>query len=148
MLDALFKLWRHEGLRGLYKGYVPGLFGVSHGALQFMAYEELKKGYSHYFGTPINKKLSSTEYLIMASLSKIFAATATYPYQVVRSRLQNQYTMAEYNGAVDVIRKTFRYEGVRGFYKGLVPNVLRVTPACALTFVVYENVIHFLMPPS
>ena len=24
----------------------------------------------------------------------------------------------------------------------------RVTPACALTFVVYENVIHFLMPPS
>ncbi|CAH3146449.1 unnamed protein product, partial [Porites lobata] len=125
MIDALFKLWRHEGLRGLYKGYVPGLFGVSHGALQFMAYEELKKGYSHYFGTPINKKLSSTEYLIMASLSKIFAATATYPYQVVRSRLQNQYTMAEYNGAVDVIRKTFRYEGVSGFYKGLVPNVLR-----------------------
>ncbi|CAH3186425.1 unnamed protein product [Porites lobata] len=98
-------------------GYVPGLFGVSHGPLQFMAYEELKKGYSHYFGTPINKKL-------------------------------NQYTMAEYNGAVDVIRKTFRYEGVRGFYKGLVPNVLRVTPACALTFVVYENVIHFLMPSS
>jgi len=41
-----------------------------------------------------------------------------------------------------------RYEGLRGFYKGLVPNVLRVTPACALTFVVYENDIHFLMPLS
>ena len=39
------------------QGYAPGLIGVSHGALQFMAYEELKKGYSHYFGTPINKKL-------------------------------------------------------------------------------------------
>lgn len=148
MIDALLKLWKHEGIRGLYKGYAPGLIGVSHGALQFMAYEELKKGYSRYYGTPINHKLSSTEYLIMASLSKIFAATATYPYQVVRSRLQNQYTMAEYKGAVDIIRKTFRYEGVKGFYKGLVPNVLRVTPACALTFVVYENVIHFLMPPS
>ena len=34
---------------------MPELFGVSHGALQFMAYEELKKGYSHYFSTPINK---------------------------------------------------------------------------------------------
>lgn len=146
VFDALLKLWRHEGLRGLYKGYVPGLFGVSHGALQFMAYEELKKGYSRYFGTPINKKLGSTEYLVMASLSKIFAATATYPYQVVRARLQNQYTMVEYKGALDVITKTFRGEGVRGFYKGLIPSVLRVTPACALTFVVYENVIHFLMP--
>ena len=39
------------------QGYAPGLIGVSHGALHFMAYEELKKGYSQYFGTPINKKL-------------------------------------------------------------------------------------------
>ncbi|XP_029179746.2 mitochondrial folate transporter/carrier-like isoform X2 [Acropora millepora] len=148
MLDALLKLWRQEGLRGLYKGYVPGIFGVSHGALQFMAYEELKKGYSWYFEIPIQQKLGSIQYLIMASMSKIFAATVTYPYQVVRSRLQNQYTMAQYNGALDVISKTFRYEGVRGFYKGLVPSVLRVTPACALTFVVYENVVHFLMPVS
>ena len=43
----------------VHKGYVPGLFCVSHDGLQFMAYEELKKGYSHYFGTPINKKLVS-----------------------------------------------------------------------------------------
>ena len=43
----------------VHKGYVPGLFAVLHGALQFMAYGELKKGYSRYFGTPINKKLLS-----------------------------------------------------------------------------------------
>ena len=39
------------------QGYAPGIIGVSHGALQFMAYEELKKAYSRYFGTPINQKL-------------------------------------------------------------------------------------------
>ena len=39
------------------QGYVQGIFGVSHGALQFIAYEELKKDYSKYFGTPINKRL-------------------------------------------------------------------------------------------
>ena len=33
----------------VHKGYVPGLFGVSHGALQFMAYEKLKKDFSRYF---------------------------------------------------------------------------------------------------
>lgn len=36
-------------------------------------------------------------------------------------------------------------EGVKGFYKGIVPNLLRVTPACAITFVVYENTSHFLL---
>lgn len=31
-----------------------------------------------------------------------------------------------------------RNEGFRGFYKGIVPSVLRVTPASAVTLVVYE----------
>ena len=31
----------------VHKGYVPGLFGVLHGTLQFMAYEKLKKDYSN-----------------------------------------------------------------------------------------------------
>lgn len=35
-------------------------------------------------------------------------------------------------------------EGLRGFYKGLVPNVLRVMPQSALTFLVYESVMRVL----
>lgn len=37
-----------------------------------------------------------------------------------------------------------RVHGVPGYYKGLAPNLLRVVPATALTFVVYENVSQFL----
>ena len=39
------------------QGYVPGLFGTSHGAIQFMVYEELKKSYCNYFSIPITTQL-------------------------------------------------------------------------------------------
>ncbi|XP_034980437.2 mitochondrial folate transporter/carrier [Zootoca vivipara] len=143
MLDALIKIYKYEGVRGLYKGFVPGLFGTSHGALQFMAYEELKSKYNRHRNRRSDLKLSTLEYITMAALSKIFAVSTTYPYQVVRARLQDQHN--RYSGLVDVIRRTWRKEGVHGFYKGIIPNVLRVTPACCITFVVYEKVSQLLL---
>ena len=49
----------------VHKGYVPGLFGVSYGTLQFMAYENLKKDYSRYFGVhqSIKNKSVASGYL-------------------------------------------------------------------------------------
>ncbi|XP_065154963.1 solute carrier family 25 member 32b [Paramisgurnus dabryanus] len=143
MVDALVKIYRYEGIAGLYRGFVPGLFGTSHGALQFMAYEELKREYNKYRKMQSETKLNPLEYITMAALSKIFAVATTYPYQVIRARLQDQHN--KYDGVCDVMRRTWRNEGLLGFYKGMVPNVIRVTPACCITFVVYENVSSFLL---
>ncbi|MBZ3874096.1 Mitochondrial folate transporter/carrier [Sciurus carolinensis] len=143
MFDALVKIYKYEGVRGLYKGFIPGLFGTSHGALQFMAYELLKLKYNQHINRLPEAQLSTVEYISVAALSKIFAVAATYPYQVVRARLQDQHMC--YNGVTDVIAKTWRKEGIGGFYKGIAPNLIRVTPACCITFVVYENVSHFLL---
>ncbi|XP_068937223.1 solute carrier family 25 member 32 [Petaurus breviceps papuanus] len=142
MMDALVKIYKFEGVRGLYKGFLPGLIGTSHGALQFMAYELLKLKYNTHINRLPDAQLSTVEYISVAAMSKIFAVAATYPYQVVRARLQDQHIF--YEGVLDVIKRTWRKEGIIGFYKGIVPNLIRVTPACCITFLVYENVSHFL----
>jgi hypothetical protein len=43
-----------------------------------------------------------------------------------------------YNGMLDCIKKTYRNEGVTGFYKGLTPLLVRQVPASGVFFVTYE----------
>ncbi|CAK9833934.1 Mitochondrial folate transporter/carrier [Anthophora retusa] len=142
LVDAAKKIYKTEGWRGFYRGFVPGIFGVSHGAIQFMVYEELKNWYNNYLNVPIDTKLSTWEYIFFAAVSKLIAAATTYPYQVVRARLQDHHH--NYRGSVHCIESIWRFEGWRGFYKGLSANLARVTPATVITFVVYENVSHYL----
>lgn len=145
-------IYRTEGVRGFYRGLVPALFGVSHGALQFMAYDRLKVLRSHPTQdfSPLGvghenkaRKLNNVDFLTLSSLSKLFAGCATYPYQVIRSRLQTYEAHLMYRGAADAIMQVWAREGISGFYKGLGPNLLRVLPSTWVTFLVYENVKSF-----
>lgn len=77
------------------------------------------------------------EYISFAAASKLVAAVITYPYQVVRARLQDQHL--KYDGALDCVKQTWRYEGSRGFYKGVTPYLLHVLPNICLVLVIYEK---------
>ncbi|RDX52956.1 mitochondrial FAD carrier protein [Polyporus arcularius HHB13444] len=146
---GLTSIYRNEGLSGLYRGTSLALFGVSNGAIQFMAYEEMKRwGFERkrrQFAkdgreyTPQDDKLSNTAYTFMSGASKLFALASTYPYQVVRSRIQNNATAHLYPTIPVCIKKTWAEEGFRGFYRGLGTNLVRVLPGTCVTFVVYEN---------
>ena len=50
----------------------------------------------------------------------------------------------QYGSFVDAFRTTLKREGFTGLYKGLVPNLLRVMPQSAVTFLVYETVMRLL----
>lgn len=134
--DAIRKIYRTEGVRAFYKGLVPGIFGTIHGTIQFVSYEQMKEFYRVNSETT---QLSTVTILTFSAASKLFAATVTYPYQVVRTRLQDQHRL--YSGVFDVISQTYHGEGIHGFYKGLIPALCRVVPACCITFVVYEFVL-------
>lgn len=45
---------------------------------------------------------------------------------------------------VSATRKIWRHEGPAGFFKGVIPNAVRVAPGAAITFVVYESIMDWL----
>jgi len=147
---GLVSTYRSEGMWGLWRGTSLALFGVSNGALLFMAYKKMKvwgfqqkrKAFAMAGKpwSPNDDKLSNTSYTIMSGASKLWALAITYPYQVVRSRIQNNATTHLYPTIPATIRRTWAEEGVRGFYRGLATNFVRVLPGTCVTFVVYENV--------
>ncbi|KAM6564650.1 hypothetical protein CsatB_024648 [Cannabis sativa] len=153
--DALRTIMREEGWRALYKGIVPGLFlQVSHGAIQFTAYEELRKVIVDFKSRKSTEKsgssdavLNSIDYAALGASSKIAAILLSYPFQVMRSRLQQRPSsegIPKYVDTWHVVKETVRFEGVRGFYKGITPNLLKNVPAASITFIVYENVLKLL----
>ncbi|TCD69762.1 hypothetical protein EIP91_006298 [Steccherinum ochraceum] len=147
--DGLSSIYRTEGISGWYRGTSLALFGVSNGALQFMTYEKMKQwGFERKRKQfqkagrewrPEDDKLSNTSYTVMSGASKLLALSLTYPYQVVRSRIQNNATTHLYPDIPTCIKRTFRDERFGGFYRGLGTNLVRVLPGTCVTFVVYEN---------
>jgi len=139
-IQGLKIIFKEEGIRGLYKGLGPSLWLVSQGALQFAAYEEMKSMIAGEART-LDTTLTVAESLVASSVSKLFASTALYPLQVVRTRMQKRLDGGgkEYKSFGTALRTIARREGWRGFYKGLTANLLRVTPSAAITFIVYEQ---------
>ncbi|XP_015763728.1 PREDICTED: mitochondrial folate transporter/carrier-like [Acropora digitifera] len=168
LVDAVQTIVRSNGIKGLYQVCFYLTFQglqLKYFVIVFLilcSYNVLKA----WMQKDNNKPLRAEKHLIAGAIAGIGTLTVTNPIWVVKTRLCLQYTdpqpgvmqAPQYKGMLDALFKyrnlfcnffwACRYEGGRGFYKGLVPSVLRVTPACALTFVVYENVVHFLMPVS
>ncbi|KAI4380249.1 hypothetical protein MLD38_006463 [Melastoma candidum] len=152
--DALRTIVKEEGWTALYKGVFPSLLlQVSHGAIQFTSYEELRKIVLQFKTQrkeikpdSSDKILNSLDYAALGASSKLVAILLTYPCQVVRTRLQQRPGKdgsPRYMDSWHVIKDAVRFEGVRGFYKGITANILKNAPASSVTFIVYENVMNF-----
>ncbi|KAJ9612327.1 mitochondrial FAD carrier protein flx1 [Cladophialophora chaetospira] len=140
LIHGLRAIYKTEGVRGFFHGLTPTLFGVTHGALYFTAYEKIKLWRKR---SKQSETLSNVDTIVASSLSKTFAGTLTYPHQLVRARMQtydpSAITYVRGPGLVALIKQIWVNEGLVGYYKGLFPNLLRVVPSTCVTFLVYEN---------
>ncbi|OPB43241.1 calcium dependent mitochondrial carrier protein [Trichoderma guizhouense] len=146
--QTAMKMYADGGLRACYRGVTMGLIGMfPYSAIDMGMFEFLKNTYriryAKYAGChEDDAEPGNIATGIIGATSGAFGASVVYPLNVVRTRLQTQGTVMHpqtYTGIWDVTQKTIQHEGVRGLYKGLTPNLLKVAPALSITWVVYEN---------
>ncbi|XP_039536636.1 calcium-binding mitochondrial carrier protein Aralar2 isoform X1 [Pimephales promelas] len=82
----------------------------------------------------------------LGSVAGAVGATAVYPIDLVKTRMQNQRSSGSfvdelmYKNSIDCFKKVVRYEGFFGLYRGLVPQLLGVAPEKAIKLTVNDFV--------
>ena len=81
--------------------------------------------------------------LACGALSSSVAQLVTYPLALAKTRLQASGMPGfhtRYDSLVGCLTDTFRADGFKGLYRGIVPNLLKAVPSISISYVVFENV--------
>nr|CCA25283.1 Mitochondrial Carrier (MC) Family putative [Albugo laibachii Nc14] len=139
MIDGFRQILRAEGITGFFRGLTATVPRIAIGsAIQLSTYAQAKNfvmeagfedGLMVHFGSSIVSGLAVT--------------TAINPLDVISTRLYSQRVINGkgelYDNLTDSIRKTYKAEGLRAFYKGWTAHYLRVGPHTILTFILWEQ---------
>jgi solute carrier family 25 folate transporter 32 len=146
-LHAFQQIYRVEGFGALYKGLGASMLGLSHVAVQFPVYEALK---THLLPSGDDEESQARRIgaLISSSvISKAIATLITYPHDIARTRLHVE-RGAQAKGVFSMIKSIVDQEGLRGLYTGLGTQLVRVVPACAVTFTTFETLMMMFGEPT
>ncbi|CAH1775700.1 unnamed protein product [Owenia fusiformis] len=88
--------------------------------------------------SPVLAVLESAYRFALGAVAGAVGATAVYPIDLVKTRMQNQRGSGTYVGELmyknsyDCFRKVLRFEGFTGLYRGLAPQLVGVAPEKAI----------------
>lgn len=138
-VDVLKHLNEVGGLRAIYRGFGPTLFREAYGmGIYFMTFESLvqRTMRKHHIA---RNQVESWKLCLFGALSGYAMWFTSYPVDIVKSKLQTDTLGAwKYRGSADVIRDTYAKQGIKGFFVGFSPTILRAAPANAATFLAFE----------
>lgn len=144
MWDCARQTIRFEGFHSLYKGLgITLLSGPTYVSFQMTFYQLLKNRFSKSDG-----EISSVQRMGMGAAAGVAAQSFMYPGDTIKRQLQSNgmnNTKRQYSGTLDAIRSIYSREGMVGFYRGFGAGTIRVLPAAAIQFAVYDIVVSQLI---
>ncbi|RYP74973.1 hypothetical protein DL771_002621 [Monosporascus sp. 5C6A] len=140
-LDCVRKLSARAGLlRGLYRGEAVTVLREAQAyGVWFLAFEWMMSADAARNGVA-RDRIPSWKVALYGGLAGEALWLSSYPLDVVKSKMQTDGfgPDARYRSMRDCFAQTYRLEGVRGFWKGLAPTLLRAMPVSACTFATVE----------
>jgi hypothetical protein len=109
--------------------------------LRFMWYYEYKRIVTDDGA----RNLTTVEAFVGGMTAGIFSTLGNHPFDVLKTRLQGIHADEQYYSTWDCVWQTFRTEGIPGFYKGLVPRLMRVVPGQGIIFMSFESIVNILV---
>lgn len=134
---AVALIYTRDGMRGFYAGLVPTLIEiVPYISLHFAFYEGAKdralKG---------RDGLQTYETLAIGAASGTASKLVTLPLDNAKKLMQvdGQFGGSGYRGMADVLTGVWKRDGIRGWFRGVTPSLMKAAPNSAITFAVYET---------
>ncbi|KZT24533.1 mitochondrial carrier [Neolentinus lepideus HHB14362 ss-1] len=143
ILETVEQILRKDGVQAFWRGIGPAMVLVINPVLQYTAFEQLKNFLIRTRTAKLRANgaasavavLSDWDFFFLGALSKLIATSSTYPYIVVKSRLQAGNARAlKYKSTLDGILTILREEGVEGLYRGVGSKLLQSVLTAAILF--------------
>ncbi|RAL14661.1 putative mitochondrial oxaloacetate transporter (Oac) [Aspergillus homomorphus CBS 101889] len=133
--DGLSKIYKTEGVKGLYRGVGASMVRTGFGSsVQLPTYFFAKRRLTKHLGMEDGPAL----HLASSTASGFVVCCVMHPPDTVMSRMYNQ-TGNLYKGALDCLFQTIRTEGILAIYKGYFAHLARILPHTVLTLTLAEQ---------
>ncbi|CAN6932546.1 hypothetical protein Bca4012_100678 [Brassica carinata] len=145
-IKGAFTLVRHEGLKGLYRGFGTSLMGTIPARALYMTALEVTKSNvgSAVLSLGFTEAKASAAANAVGGLTAAMAAQLVWtPVDVVSQRLMVQgssglVNACNYVNGFDAFRKIVRADGVKGLYRGFGISILTYAPSNAVWWASYS----------
>jgi len=150
--EAIFRIAKEEGLFTLWRGALPTMGrAMVVNAAQLASYSQAKQiilqtGYladgKNFETFTLYVQDGIFCHFLAAMFSGLVTTIASMPVDIAKTRIQNMKIIdgkPEFKGAIDVISKVVKYEGISALWKGFTPYYFRLGPHTVLTFVFLEQ---------